>query len=89
MDENYNKCVEHFRKMFDNYKKPFRKIEYYPIYFHYADDGIWFRFHNELIYHHKDNMTLKDLENKLMEDFPFIESVQFYDEIGYQAGIII
>lgn len=40
MDENYNKRVEHLRKMINNEGKLFRRIEHYPIYFHYEDDGV-------------------------------------------------
>ena len=85
MDEKYNEYVKRFRSVFDGHKK----VECYPIYFCYREDGIWFRFHNTIIYHHEDKMTLKDIEQKIMKDLPFIGSVQFYDECGYHGGIIL
>ena len=89
-DKKYNEYVEHCRESFNNYKGLKRKIEHYSIYFHRSEDGIWFRFPtNWISYHADDGMTLKDVERELVRDFPFIESVQFYDEIGYGAGIII
>jgi len=89
MTKDYYKEVERTRIFFDNYKGFVRKIEHYPVYFYIGDGGIWFRFQYNLGYYYAGNLVLKDIENRLINDFPYIKSVQFYDEIGYNAGIIV
>ena len=93
-NKEYNKYVSHQKELVDEHKKhnlSIREIERYPIYITYnGDNCIYFRFEPNLNYFRADEgMTLKDIARELVKDIPHIKSVQFYDEIGYKAGIAI
>ena len=93
-DKEYKDYVSHQQAFVDEYKThnicP-RELENYPIYITYGEDNHWyFRFQSNLKYFQADDeMTLKDIETELIKDIPYIKSIQFYDEFGYSAGIII
>jgi hypothetical protein len=93
-NKEYNDYVSHQQASVDEYKKHniyIRELENYPIYVIYREDNHWyFRFQSNLKYFQADDgMTLKDIETELIKDIPYIKSIQFYDEFGYSAGILI
>ena len=93
-NKEYNDYVSHQQELVDEHKKrnlPIRELEHYPIYVKYSEDNrIYFRFEKNLKYFLADEgMALKDIERELVKDVPYIKSVQFYDEVGYSAGIVI
>lgn len=93
MDKDYidqtNKMKEYFEKYIAK-GFPYKKVDGYSVYITNYHDGIYFRFQTSLIrWKLDDGMTLKDLEQRLIQDLPFIESVQFYDETPYGWGILI
>lgn len=93
-NKEYNTYVSHQKELVDEHKKHnlfIREIDHYPIYVTYSEDNrIYFRFETNLKYFLADEgMTLKDIEHELVKDIPYIKNVQFCDEVGYSAGILI
>lgn len=90
-DEKYNRYVKRVQSDSERLKKNVKPIEDYPIYVYFGEENRrYIRFQSNLEYYLvDDNLTLKNVAKEIVNDFYFINSVQFYDETPYGAGIII
>jgi hypothetical protein len=83
MDEKYIKWVEHENELTNDWIRrghKVREIEGYVVEarpYHYSDK-ILFRIYGNLEWYSAEpGMTLKQLEQRMVQDVPFIKSVQF------------
>lgn len=90
-DEKYNEWVNHEKQSVNEWTSkgiPIREIEQYPIeILPYTNSKIHFKVHTRIDWFTTDDeMTLKELENVIVNDIPYIKSVQF---ISYFCSPII
>lgn len=91
MDENYNKWVEHQNHEVNEWLgkgNPIREIEHYRIDVKpYVDDRMIFRVRGHLDWFFSEpGMTLQELEQRIVNDIPYIKSVEF---VTYSCSPII
>lgn len=83
MDEKYIKWVEHENELTNDWIRrghKVREIEGYVVEArpYYYSDKILFRIYGNLEWYSTEpGMTLKQLEQRMVQDVPFIKSVQF------------
>lgn len=91
MDENYSKWVERQNHGVNEWLgkgHPIKEIEHYRIDVKlYADDRLIFRVRGHLIWFFSEpDMTLQELEQCIVNDIPYIKSVEF---VTYSCSPII
>jgi hypothetical protein len=90
----YNEYVTHQQELWTewvNAGKEWKEVEYWPVSFMRRQDGkIWFKLPKTIMWIVTDEgMTLKDIQDEILKDIPYVKSVQFYDETPWGAGIVI
>lgn len=92
MSDEYNEWVKRENEEVNdwiNRGNPIREIEHYEVEFKLSyDNCIHFRVHGHLYWFTADeNMTLQELERCIINDIPYIKSIQFI-EYSYSPIII-